>query len=236
VVHFKTEFSALQSYQVPKPDPKPDPDYERTVMDGSGLANAAWAALNQALLEQLKGLPMNCLHLLLVVISLLLQPIACLVVGGIANMAAVTAGQRGPLVRFGRPVCKRLFGTNKTWRGLAVGLVVGLLLALPQLMAGSLGAHFAYGWWLWPLVALATMVGDILTSGWKRLRHVGEGRRHWTDPLDPVGGLIVGLAVMGGWSWPVILTVAVLACLLLRRVHPLISKTGHQYGCKVVPF
>lgn len=160
--------------------------------------------------------------------------LSLLAIGGVANMAAVALGHRGPLARYDRPIWERGLGRNKTWRGLLVGLVVGAVAApLVWLLAGFwIGLPFY--WWVGPVVGLATMGGDAVTSGLKRRLRLQPGACHWTDSLDPAFGVFVGAAAIGLGLGGAALCCAV-ACLVLHYAHPLVSRLGFRAGCKAVP-
>lgn len=167
--------------------------------------------------------------------QLLLLLLGLMAVAGVANMAAVACGRRGPLARFDQPVWARVFGANKTWRGLVIGCVSGGATAL---LAGAVavgcGVSLPFGGWVGAAVGLATMLGDLATSGYKRLRRLPPGAPHWSDPFDPAFGVGVGLLAVG-WPMSVALYVAVAAALLLRFIHPAVAKTGHRLGLKARP-
>jgi|GEM_PF-2508190 hypothetical protein len=163
--------------------------------------------------------------------------LSLITVGGFANMSADAVGRRGPLARFNRPIWTRVFGANKTWRGLLVGLAVGVvaspLLWLVWAAAGS--RHTAFTWWIGAAVGLATLLGDAVTSGYKRLRGLATGDRHWTDPFDPAFGVFAGILVVG-LDMETALLSAALACLLLQYLHPLICQLGYRLGLKAKPY
>jgi hypothetical protein len=110
---------------------------------------------------------------------------------------------------------RRLLGSHKTWRGLGAA-IVGCAIT-----AGMLRLH----WWLGVEFACLSMLGDALSSAWKRRRgrEPGEddpGLDQLPEALAPLVALRGPLAL--GWKEIVLVTAvfAILNLISLRVRHP----------------
>jgi len=100
---------------------------------------------------------------------------------------------------------RRLLGSHKTWRGVAAA-VVGCAVAAELLQVD---------WWLGAGFGALSMLGDCLSSAWKRLRGYAPGRElvvldQLPEALLPLSILHASLGL--GWA-DVTLVVAVFAAL-----------------------
>jgi CDP-archaeol synthase len=117
----------------------------------------------------------------------------------------------GVILRDGR----RLLGSHKTWRGLAAAVVACAI------TAELLGIQ----WWLGLEFAALSMLGDAISSAWKRRRGREPGE---DDPgLDQLPEALLPLIVLHaplrlGWKEVALVTVAfvVLNLVSLRVRHP----------------
>ncbi len=132
---------------------------------------------------------------------LLLQSLYFFLPAYFANMAPV-------LLRFlplGLPVHERLFGPNKTWRGLLVAPLMALLIFWLQKWAYQAGwftglaiidyADFSVTFGF--LLGAGAILGDLVKSYYKRKAGIRPGQR-WIpwDQLDfVIGGLVLGFFV-----------------------------------------
>jgi len=169
---------------------------------------------------------------------------------GIANMMPIFVAQIPALKRFDAPIDlghsyrgHRIFGSHKTWRGLAAGVFFGTLtLWLQQLAVGHAG-------WLqtWthqvdysqlptlivgPLFAIGALGGDAIESFFKRQRGIAPG--HGWFPFDQtdyiIGGAIATASFVSlslrQYAWLLILWLA---------VHLISSAIGYLMGVKERP-
>jgi CDP-2,3-bis-(O-geranylgeranyl)-sn-glycerol synthase len=110
---------------------------------------------------------------------------------------------------------RRLLGDHKTWRGLAVALVGTTLLATALRLS----------WWVGAAFGALSMLGDCLSSAWKRYRGFPPGRE--TFAIDQLPEALLPLLVLRetlGLSWLQLTTVtavfALLDMLSMRVRHP----------------
>lgn len=126
---------------------------------------------------------------------------------GAANAAPVFAAKIPGLDSLNQPMDLgksykgvRLFGANKTWRGLVAGIILAtLIIALQKyLFTHSLWVleHSwvdytqAHTWWLGPLFALGALLADAIESFFKRRAGVAAG--HSWFPFDQIDYIIGG--------------------------------------------
>jgi CDP-2,3-bis-(O-geranylgeranyl)-sn-glycerol synthase len=118
---------------------------------------------------------------------------------GIANATPVAATKipllkdwRAPL-DFGKSFRgKRVFGANKTWRGLATGTLIGALVGVTQsFFLNYNGSHWNAAW-LGALMGAGALMGDALESFIKRQRGVPAGHSWFPfDQLDYIIGALL---------------------------------------------
>ncbi len=161
-----------------------------------------------------------------------------LVPAGFANMAPVVAARLLPgwqwPVDFGfSRGGTRLFGSHKTWRGMAAGLVAGsvafllqqaLCRALPPLAALGLFDYAAASPLLGAWMALGALTGDLVKSAVKRRLGIAPGRTWF--PFDQTDWLVGTLL----FSEPVLrLSASALLGILLTglALHLLVKLVGY---------
>ena len=134
---------------------------------------------------------------------------------GVANGIPVIAAQLPGLRRFTTPLDfdktykgQRIFGANKTWRGLIAGIVVAtLVIAFQKYMFTRYlwaleWAWFDYRpssvWLLGPLFASGALLADALESFFKRQRGIPPGKSWFPfDQIDYIiGGCLLSLLVV----------------------------------------
>ncbi|MDD1677054.1 MAG: CDP-2,3-bis-(O-geranylgeranyl)-sn-glycerol synthase [Methanomicrobiales archaeon] len=157
------------------------------------------------------------------------NPVAALFGGG-------TPIDRGRNWRDGR----RILGNGKTYRGLAAGIIAGILVGLFQIMLAPNG-------WGLPvqtvssvlLLAVGALAGDLVKSFAKRRTGRDQGES-WLgfDQYDFVAGSFIFLLI-GDPAWfftwvtlPVFITILILSPLLHRAVNII----GYLAGIKKVPW
>ena len=142
---------------------------------------------------------MNILHYLLWVFLLFLP-------AGIANMTPVLANKVPILKKWNTPLDfgkqyrgKRVFGTNKTWRGLATGMVMaGVVALLTQwFFVNRYESIFTVNWesflfGAW--VGAGALLGDAVESFFKRQHGVASGNSWF--PFDQTDYIIGGVLFM----------------------------------------
>lgn len=82
---------------------------------------------------------------------------------------------------------KRLFGKNKTWRGLIFGIVMGGLSGYIMQLAG-----LPFSWWWGLILGFAALLGDALESMVKRQMNIKPGGRFM--PWDQLDFIILAYA------------------------------------------
>lgn len=158
---------------------------------------------------------------------------------GLANAVPVLANKVPILKNLNAPLDfgqtyrgKRVFGENKTWRGLIIGVVVASLAAvvigkLNQNVIGTSG-QLTVGF----LLGLGALIGDAVESFIKR--QVGIKPGHAWVPFDQldyiIGGLIFVSFVASLPVWAIITIIFVYSCL-----HIAVSYFGYLFGFKKQP-
>ncbi|MFD1598012.1 CDP-2,3-bis-(O-geranylgeranyl)-sn-glycerol synthase [Halobellus rarus] len=163
----------------------------------------------------------------------------------VPNNAAVLAGGGAP-IDGGRTLGgRRLLGDGKTWRGTAVGTLVGVLLAQAlNLLAPAVARAVGVDLPTFPLaaavgLALGAMLGDIGASFLKRRTGRERGAAFpVVDQLDFVAGALVCTAVLdfawftGTFTLPVVGVVVVLTPVL----HVATNGVAYVLGLKDEPY
>jgi CDP-2,3-bis-(O-geranylgeranyl)-sn-glycerol synthase len=113
---------------------------------------------------------------------------------------------------------RRIFGDNKTVRGLIIGLIIGSIVGLLQ---GSTTAG--------ALLGLGALLGDAVGSVIKRQLNIAPGRR-WM-PFDQID-FVFGALLLGGWLLPLTITHIITAILVLGFGSYLTSWLGVKLKIK----
>lgn len=167
---------------------------------------------------------------------------------GIANMSPVFAKHIPPLNKWDTPLdfgkqyhSKRIFGNNKTWRGLLFGAIAGgfsswiIYSAAPDLPA-NLSFNFvpsgASAFALGALLGFGALAGDAIESFFKRRRNIMSGNSWFPfDQIDYIiGGLIATLPFIG-----LNMEIAFRILLIYFFLHLVISYIGYLLGLKNKP-
>ena len=118
-----------------------------------------------------------------------------------------------------------IFGENKTYRGIIVGTIGGILTAYlqsliyqyhPSTHALFLFPYTGLGWLYWGfLLGFGALLGDLVKSFFKRRLHLKNGKPFFPfDQLDfVIGGLLLG-AIFYLPPWPQIIVLIVFTPLL----------------------
>ncbi|HSU72978.1 MAG TPA: CDP-archaeol synthase [Candidatus Binatia bacterium] len=148
----------------------------------------------------------------------------------VANMMPVIGRNWLP----GKPVSAKLFGSHKTWRGLFLGTLGGVVVAgmqnllVPLLPSLSI-APYAQWWLLGLLLGAGAILGDMLKSFVKRRLGIAPGAP-WI-PFDQLDFVIGGLALASfvyfpGW------TAALVLIVLSFFLHIAVNHLGHALGMR----
>lgn len=170
---------------------------------------------------------------------------------GVANMAPVPVAKMPVLKKFNTPLDfgatlggRRIFGANKTWRGLVAGIIAATIaLGVQQWLVQK------YGWFassadeidylklpvllLGPAFAIGALGGDAVKSFLKRRKDLAPGSV-WLpyDLIDHIVGaaiLALPFAVFAWWIYPLVV-------LLWMFFNLAISYAGFLLGIKERPF
>ncbi|MBU0457701.1 MAG: CDP-archaeol synthase [Nanoarchaeota archaeon] len=139
-----------------------------------------------------------------------------------------------------KPINKKLFGENKTWRGMVVAVVVGSLVFWLQkifyvngfrslAIIDYQGFSLMFGF----LLGLGAILGDLVKSYYKRKNNLKPGKS-WPpwDQLDfVIGGLLLSFFV---YVPPV--EVVVILLLLSPLLHVVVNYIGYLLGIRNVKF
>ena len=138
---------------------------------------------------------------------------------GLANAAPVFAARLPRLKNWNAPLDfnktfrgKRIFGANKTWRGLLAGVIIATLTVAAQhwlavntplvstlsFIPGDINYYFADILWLGPLLGFGALAGDALESFAKRQLNIPPSHRWFPfDQIDYIiGGLLASLIIV----------------------------------------
>lgn len=134
---------------------------------------------------------------------------------GLANAVPVVAAKLPGLKHWDEPMDfgktwrgQRIFGANKTWRGLLAGIVVAtLVIGLQKYLFQSTGWAVQVSWidyspthiWLLgPLLGAGALTADAIESSFKRRRHIPPGQPWF--PFDQtdyiIGGCLLSLPLV----------------------------------------
>jgi CDP-2,3-bis-(O-geranylgeranyl)-sn-glycerol synthase len=154
----------------------------------------------------------------------------------VANASAVVFGGKTP-VDFNRlwPDGKPIFGKGKTWKGVAMGTLIGtfsggLALYFFPLLANQVSSFYLlYAF----LLSAGALMGDLLGSFIKRRVGLNRGQpAHFLDQLDfVIGGLGLSLLVV-----PPTWTVFFLLIMVTPFMHMAFNRFAYLLGLKSVPW
>jgi CDP-2,3-bis-(O-geranylgeranyl)-sn-glycerol synthase len=150
---------------------------------------------------------------------------------GVANMTPIIASRLPFLQAWNAPLDfgktwrgKRIFGANKTWRGLIVGTLAGTVLGVA--MFGAAGAPISFA------ISFGALAGDAIESFFKRQRGINSGVPWF--PFDQtdyiIGGLLCTLpfGILPLWT-------VVWVFVLYFGLHLVSSYLGYLMGFKERP-
>lgn len=162
---------------------------------------------------------------------------------GIANMFPVLAA-RTPLLRkwnspldFGKTFRgKRIFGANKTWRGLITGTLAGGLTGvllqsfIHKYGITAIGLSFVTG----SLMGFGALLGDAVESFIKRQKGIDPGASWF--PFDQIDYIIGGLIFVYPVTFTLLLPALVVTIMVIYfGLHIMTSYIGYRVGLKTRP-
>jgi len=163
----------------------------------------------------------------------------------VPNSAAVLGGGGRPIDGGRMYKGRRLLGDGKTWRGMAVGIATGVLVALLlnqlQPAASELFGFELPVFPLWAIVSLPTgaMLGDILASFLKRRSGRERGASFpLLDQLDfVVIALLLTVIVAPDWALQILsVTVLALVVIITPLIHLGTNALAYSLGLKNEPW
>jgi CDP-2,3-bis-(O-geranylgeranyl)-sn-glycerol synthase len=137
---------------------------------------------------------------------------------------------------FDKPLHSGWFGAHKTWRGLFLGAVVGILVFLLQQYAYVQGftglALIDYGGFSWVfggVLGLGALLGDLTESFFKRRKGIAAGKS-WIpwDQLD----FVLGGIIFGGIFYVPAAEVMLLLILISPPLHFAVNYLGYLMGIR----
>lgn len=159
---------------------------------------------------------------------------------GISNMSPVFAAKLPWLQRLNAPLDfgksykgVRIFGANKTWRGLISGTIAGTLVGIFMSVVFLGGLHTYI--FMSAAMSAGALVGDAVESFFKRQAGIASGKSWFPfDQTDYIIGGILALVPFSGffttpwWFWVIIF-------LEYFGLHLLSSYVGYLLGLKDQP-
>jgi CDP-2,3-bis-(O-geranylgeranyl)-sn-glycerol synthase len=137
---------------------------------------------------------------------------------------------------------RRLFGDGKTWRGLFIGILAGVLVGIVQIQAQAtfgLGPLPAHTYLSVALLAAGALLGDLVKSFFKRRFGKERGAR-WpvADQYDLViGAFVLLLLVDPSWLFSQVTLFAFILILILTPIlHRATNIIGYILKVKEVPW
>lgn len=163
---------------------------------------------------------------------------------GVANMTPVLANYVPLLNKWKTPLDfgysfhgKRIFGDNKTWRGLVMGIFTGGF-------AGFLIQEIVYRFIDWPqdlagpgitlgvAMGCGALLGDAIESFFKRQRGIGSGKSWF--PFDQIDYIIGGLFFVAPFTY-LTLSLMVWVFATYFSLHVLTAFIAYKLGLKSTP-
>lgn len=140
-----------------------------------------------------------------------------------ANMAPVFAARFNWLPQLVVPINLQLLGSNKTWRGLLVGILFGSIVGYIQY------GFTEYGLMAGGLLGFGALLGDAVKSFVKRQLNI------WPGASWPVGDqidFVLGATLVSWWLVPMTVAHVLIAVIVLGFGSYLTSLIGMRLGIK----
>lgn len=179
-------------------------------------------------------------------IEIIIKTLYLLLPAFLANMAPPIWGKLGWWKFLAKPIDGGnkwgkdfIFGSGKTWRGLVVATITGIVVAgIQSLLYGNLYfneislINYHRSWLIFGFCAgLGAILGDLLKSFFKRRVHIASGGA-WPvfDQLDFIVGFFVATYWLVRPDWQIILVAALMTLVL----HPLTNVIAYFLKLKKV--
>ncbi|PIR87629.1 MAG: hypothetical protein COU10_03610 [Candidatus Harrisonbacteria bacterium CG10_big_fil_rev_8_21_14_0_10_45_28] len=167
----------------------------------------------------------------------LLNALYLLLPAAVANMAPVIFARIPFLaapVDFNFMIgARRLFGANKTWRGLASGILAGAITAVIQNQFFNID-FFANPAIFGALLGLSALLGDLLSSAIKRRLNIAPGQAFYI--IDQINWVVPALIVLRGVGHPITLTISLLTILIFGLLHVVINQVAFRLNVRSNPW
>lgn len=177
---------------------------------------------------------------------IVLQMLFLLAPAGIGNTAPVWGAKLPGLRHWQTPLDfgltirdKRLFGANKTWRGLFVGTLVGALTGLALIIVTKNSSYIANEIdifsnqinliFLGAILGLSALLGDAVKSFFKRRLNIRPGKA-W-PVLDQID-YIVGAYIVVGFMFDLTPTHYLVGLIIYALIHPVFSYSAYLLKLK----
>lgn len=158
---------------------------------------------------------------------------------GVANMSPVLVNKIPYINQWHTPIDfgksfrgKRIFGDNKTWRGLIIGSLMGGITAVlvSKLNANTVGTLAPF--WTGFALGAGALLGDAIESFFKRLRGVKPGQPWF--PFDQIDYIIGGLLAVYIFM-PLQLWVVITIFIVYFGLHLAVAYLAYLLGLKKTP-
>ncbi len=152
----------------------------------------------------------------------------------VANMLPAVCSRWHCFRFLGKPVHERAFGDHKTWRGLVVGTIGGIIVAGLQslITTGYEIIDYNQTWWLFGFLAgLGAVLGDLTKSYFKRRIGFKPGEP-WLffDQVDYLVGFFCFTSFIVYPTWQLVAIGLILSLIL----HPLVNLVAYYLKIKAV--
>lgn len=170
---------------------------------------------------------------------------------GVANAAPIFAAKLPFIAKFDAPLDlglhvrgERALGSHKTWRGLVVGILAGILVFWLQQMAvqrstfltSLVNVQWTFTllptWLLGGLLGFGALGGDAVESFLKRRKHIPAGESWF--PYDQID-YIIGAAAVSALAIIPPLAVYAAALFIWASIHLISTNIGYWLGVKERP-
>lgn len=128
---------------------------------------------------------------------------------------------------------RRLFGANKTWRGLISGVLTGAITAVIQNQFFNID-FFANPAIFGALLGLGALLGDLLSSAFKRRLNIAPGQAFYI--IDQINWVVPALIVLRCAGHPITLIISLLTMLIFGVLHVVINQVAFRLKVRSNPW